>query len=183
MRTTNGPAGISPARLKWIERDRVASLLLHRAASRPAVVRLLAAVSRLSDGMIWYATIALLPWIAGPNGTACALRMLCLGAVDLAIYKILKHHFARPRPYVSCPGIRACARSLDEHSFPSGHTLHAVGFGIMLCAYWPALGWVVWPFCALVALSRVVLGLHYPSDVVVGGAIGFVMAKSVLVLF
>jgi len=180
------PDGLPPppsARRSWAERDRLWSQTLHRAAAMPFVMSALIGVSRLSDGILWYATILVLPWVAGASGTACALRMTALGAVDLVIYKILKQHFARPRPYVACPDIRACTRSLDEHSFPSGHTLHAVAFSCMLCAYWPAIGWIVWPFTAVVALARVVLGLHYPSDVVAGAAIGAFMAESLLVLF
>jgi undecaprenyl-diphosphatase len=180
---TNGPVPASPAWRKWVERDRVVSQLLHRAARRPAIVVLLVWVSRLSDGALWYAAMIALPWVGGSNGTACALRMFCLGAVNLSVYKIMKRHFARPRPYIACPDIRACARSLDEYSFPSGHALHAVGFSVLLCAYYPALAIFVWPFAVLVGHSRVVLGLHYPSDVVAGAAIGWFMAESVLVLF
>jgi membrane-associated phospholipid phosphatase len=54
---------------------------------------------------------------------------------------------------------------LDEFSFPSGHTLHAVSFTIVALAYYPWLAPLLVPFTAGVALSRVVLGLHYPSDV------------------
>jgi len=180
---TNETARTSPTPRRWADRDLVASQLLHRAARRPWIVVLLAGVSRLSDGVLWYVVMFALPWVDRSHGIACALRMFCLGAVDLAVYKILKKHFARPRPYIACPDIRACAKSLDEYSFPSGHTLHAVGFGLLLCAYYPMLVWVVWPFALLVALSRVVLGLHYPSDVVAGAVIGFFMAQSVLVLF
>ena len=180
---TNGMARTSPTQRRWAECDRVASQLLHRASQRPWLVTLLIGVSRLSDGALWYVAVLTLPWIGGPQGVPCALRMLLLGAVDLGVYKILKKHFARPRPYVACPDIRACTKSLDEYSFPSGHTLHAVGFGVLLCAYYPALAMLLWPFAVLVALSRVVLGLHYPSDVVAGAVIGFFMAESVLVLF
>ena len=132
--------------------------------------------------MIWYAAILLLPWFGGPHGSACALRMLGLGVLNLIIYTILKRHFARPRPYVDCPDIRACARSLDEYSFPSGHAMHAVAFSSLLVAYYPVLAWVLWPFAAIVALSRVVLGLHYPSDVAVGAVLGWLTAKAMLVL-
>jgi undecaprenyl-diphosphatase len=167
----------------WVERDRGWTRRLHRASARPAVLRLLVLVSRLADGWLWYAIVVALPWLGGANGTACAIRMLGLGVLDLLVYKIIKRHFARPRPCVGCPDIHACTPSLDEHSFPSGHTLHAIAFALLLSAYYPALEWVLWPFAALVALSRVVLGLHYPSDVIAGAAIGWVMARSVLVLF
>lgn len=181
--TPNAPDRLPPALHRWVERDRSLAQAMHRATAHPSVRRFLMAISWLGDGIAWYATMIALPWVAGPTGTACALRMLLLGAVDLVIYRITKRHFARPRPFVDCPGVRACARCLDEHSFPSGHALHAVAFGTLLCAYYPQLAWVVWPFVALIAASRVVLGLHFPSDVVVGAALGWFMATSVLVLF
>jgi undecaprenyl-diphosphatase len=180
---TNRTVPDSPARRRWIERDRLASRLLHRAARRPFIVALLAGVSWLSDGPLWYALIIALPWAGGADGTACALRMVGLGALNLVVYKIMKQHFARPRPFMACADIRACARSLDEYSFPSGHALYAVAFGVLLCTYYPVLAVLVWPFVALIALSRVVLGLHYPSDVIAGAALGWLTAGSVLLLF
>lgn len=174
---------LRPALPKWAARDRSLALAMHRAASWRPVLWLLAAVSRLSDGPLWYGVMLALPWWGGPRGTACALRMVLLGAVDLSIYLIMKRHFARPRPFVACPGVKACARCLDEHSFPSGHVFHALAYGVLLHAYYPAADLIVWPFVGLVALSRVVLGLHYPSDVLVGALMGFVTASSVLVLF
>lgn len=179
----NRPGPPPPAWHRWAERDRNWSLLFYRASARPLLTRLLVAVSWLSNGKLWYAAIFALPWLAGARGTACMLRMLVLGCVNLLIYTILKRHFARPRPYVGCPEVQACARALDEFSFPSGHVLHAVGFSTLLVAYFPALAWVVWPFTLLVALSRVVLGLHYPSDVAVGALLGWLIAQAVLMLF
>ena len=164
----------------WIARERTIALWLHGAASRPAVVLALMAVSWLGDGKLWYALIATLPWWGGATGTKCALYMIGLGAVNLVFYKALKQRIARPRPYVSCPGIRACCRSLDEFSFPSGHTMHAVSFTMLLVHYHPALALPLWSFTLLAALSRVVLGLHYPSDVAIGAAIGALTAMFVL---
>ena len=167
----------------WIERERSWALWIHGAAARPSIVRLMAGVSWLSDGMLWYAIIAVLPWWGGPNGLACALRMLGVGVLNLIIYKVVKRHFARPRPYKTCPGIRACVRSLDEYSFPSGHAMHATAFSVLLSAYYPPLAIALWSFTLLVALSRLVLGLHYPSDVAIGVAIGLVTAELAQSLF
>ena len=162
--------------LHWIERERSFALWMHAASAHRWVVLSLNAVSRLGDGWMWFAVALSLPWLDHVSGTNCAIRMAGVGIVNLVIYLIVKRCIARPRPYRSCPGIKACARSLDEFSFPSGHTLHSVAFGLILVSYYPPLNFVIWPFTLLVAVSRVVLGLHYPSDVIVGAAVGAITA-------
>jgi undecaprenyl-diphosphatase len=72
---------------------------------------------------------------------------------------------------------------LDEYSFPSGHTLHAVAFTLIAVYYYPALAALLLPFTLLVAASRVVLGLHYPSDVLASIVIGSAIASLSLVLW
>jgi undecaprenyl-diphosphatase len=61
--------------------------------------------------------------------------------------------------------------------------MHAVSFAILFTAHVPVMIWLMAPFAALVALSRVVLGLHYPSDVLVGAVLGAALACSSLALF
>jgi undecaprenyl-diphosphatase len=90
----------------------------------------------------------------------------------VACYKLLKVGTSRPRPYAVSPRIRLGTAPLDQFSFPSGHTLHAVAFSLMASSQYPELGWLLVPFTLLVAASRVVLGLHYPSDVLAGAALG-----------
>jgi len=166
----------------WTARERELALWLHRASGSRPIAWLLVAVSWFGDGVWWYALIATLPWWGGASGTKNALYMIALGAVNLVFYKALKQRIARPRPYVLCPEIRACCPSLDEYSFPSGHTMHAVAFSLVLSHYHPALALPLWIFTVLVSLSRVVLGLHYPSDVAAGAAIGWLTAKFMLVI-
>jgi len=66
---------------------------------------------------------------------------------------------------------------LDHYGFPSGHTLHAVGFTLVALAYFPSLAAVLVPFALLTAASRIALGLHYPSDVLIGALLGGTLAS------
>ncbi|RSR25108.1 phosphatase PAP2 family protein, partial [Acinetobacter baumannii] len=97
-----------------------------------------------------------------------------------AIYKFLKHKTTRPRPYQVHQVIVLGERPLDHFSFPSGHTLHAVMVTIVLGYIQPVLLAAMLPFMVLVALSRMVLGLHYPSDVIVGALIGAAVASLII---
>ena len=162
--------------LLWLERDRLLVLWMHGAATRDWVVRLLAAVSRVGDGWLWCAIVACLPWAGGAHGASASVRMISIGVVNVVLFKIIKRWIARPRPFRACPGVRECARSLDEFSFPSGHTLHSVAFSLIRTVYYPMFALFVWPFTIVIAVSRIVLGLHYPSDVIVGAVIGAITA-------
>ena len=140
--------------------------------ARAATRRYFSLVSRLGDGLFWYALIAAFALFGGFAGRIAALHMASIGLVSLALYKGLKRWTRRPRPFASDVRIRAWIAPLDEFSFPSGHTLHAVCFTIVALAYAPALAWLLIPFALSVAASRVVLGLHYPSDVAAATGIG-----------
>lgn len=65
---------------------------------------------------------------------------------------------------------------LDVFSFPSGDVMHSVAFSVVLTTCYPIAAAVVWPLTILFASSRVILGLHYPSDVVAGAALGATVA-------
>jgi undecaprenyl-diphosphatase len=128
--------------------------------------------SRLGDGVIWYALMLALPLIFGAQGLRVALVMLASGAVGLAVYKLLKRTFVRERPFIRYAGISLAGAPLDRYSFPSGHTLHAVAFTWQAVAAFPETSFVLIPLAAAIAASRIVLGLHYPTDVLVGALLG-----------
>ncbi|MET0217870.1 MAG: phosphatase PAP2 family protein [Burkholderiales bacterium] len=148
----------------------------NRASRRPPIRLLFAAVSRLADGLVWYTLMLILLVWHRSNGVRPVLHMALAGGVCTLFYKGLKHATARPRPCDACAQIQRRARPLDQFSFPSGHTLHAVAFSLVASAYYPGLLWLLVPYTLLVALSRRVLGLHYPTDALAGGALGAVIA-------
>lgn len=139
---------------------------------RDRVRRLFATVSRLGDGVFWYALMALVVLFDGWQGLIASTHMAATGLAALLLYSRLKRYTRRPRPFAEDRRIRALARPLDQYSFPSGHTLHAVAFTGVAIAHYPMLAWLLLPFSACVAASRVILGLHYPSDVLAASAIG-----------
>ncbi len=141
-----------------------------------------AAVSRLGDGWFWYALLATMPLVWGLPGLFQAVLMAGSGLACTFTYRWIKGRTRRPRPSEVFQHLRVTVAPLDRFSFPSGHTLHAVAFTCMAGWWHPALLWILAPFTVLVALSRLVLGLHYPSDVLVGAMIGAALAGAALVL-
>jgi undecaprenyl-diphosphatase len=139
-------------------------------------------VSRLGDGVFWYALMLALLATGGAAAFGAVGRMAGTGLACTLIYKWLKAKTLRPRPFAVQSAVRAGADPLDQFSFPSGHTLHAVAFSIVAIAFYPLLAWLLVPFTLLVAMSRVVLGLHYPSDVLAGAALGALIAQGALAI-
>ena len=157
-------------------------LRINRISARPRVRHFFVGVSKLGDWPFWAAAGLAIIGVQGYTSILPVLQMAITGAIGAAIYKILKVGLVRHRPYVSHGDIRQGTRALDQGSFPSGHTLHAVSFTMMISAVEPLLNVVTIPFALLVAASRVVLGLHYPSDVAAGAVLGACLATASITL-
>jgi undecaprenyl-diphosphatase len=173
--------GRDPGRVAlWADRDLRWAQRMNRIAQRRAVAVPLRLASRLADGPMWYALIAGLFLFGDTTARFTAIDMAITGGICLIVYLALKRITGRHRPYVRCNDITVCARVLDEFSFPSGHVLHAVAFTVVLGHAYPGAAAALWPFVLLVAASRVVLGLHFPSDVAAGAALGGLVALLVI---
>lgn len=152
---------------------------LNRACSNRAIKHFFAVISWLSNGWIWYALMLLFPLIFGVEGVRASLDMAIAGVFAHVIYKLIKENTRRPRPYVQNQSIRLGASPIDQYSFPSGHTLHAVAFTSIAITHFPGLAILLVPLTVLIAISRIVLGLHYPTDVALGALIGLALANGV----
>lgn len=150
---------------------------LNRWGSRARARRMFSLVSRIGDGGIWIVLLLALPLLDRRDGLAASAHVGATALVALILYAALKRLTRRPRPFREGRGVVAHVAPLDEYSFPSGHTLHAVSISIVACAHYPVLAVVLVPFTMLVAASRVVLGLHYPSDVLAATVIGTALGE------
>lgn len=151
-------------------------VLINQTFSAPSLQRFFAIISRLGDGIFWYSLMLCLPLLYGGQAIYVSLLMVAVGMINLLIYKLIKRATERERPCMVSSDIQLGTAPLDHYSFPSGHTLHAVAFTIIATFYYPQLAWFLIPFATLVAASRVILGLHYPTDVAAGATIGTVIA-------
>ncbi|OUY10096.1 phosphatidylglycerophosphatase [Acinetobacter indicus] len=168
------------AKIRILDLDLKGCLYLNHFSHSERVAYFFKVVSRLGDGLFWYVMLATV-WLW--QGLLYGLQIIYLllgGSVGTGIYKLLKSKTVRPRPYQVHQVIRLGERPLDHFSFPSGHTLHAVMITTVLGYIQPLLLVLMLPFTILVSLSRMVLGLHYPSDVAVGALIGGLVASGII---
>ncbi|WP_160042447.1 phosphatase PAP2 family protein [Paenibacillus sp. USDA918EY] len=108
-------------------------------------------------------------------------------AVSLAISHIpvaaAKKLYPRLRPHLALPGTRTFRNPLKDHSFPSGHTTAAFSVAIPLILGHAEWVYLLLPLSLLVGLSRIYIGLHYPSDVLAGAVIGSSVAFATVALW
>lgn len=139
-------------------------------------------ISRLGDGPLYLAVgLALWFWETA-HGALFFYAGLAAYALELTLYLILKNSIRRSRP---CHGVRdiyALIEPSDKFSFPSGHTAAAFVFATLVAAFYPPFAPLAYLLAALIGLSRVMLGVHYPSDIAAGALLGVVCCETALYL-
>ncbi|GAA5017411.1 phosphatase PAP2 family protein [Acinetobacter puyangensis] len=163
--------------LDW---DLRSCVYLNHWSENPNIALFFRTISRLGDGLFWGAMLGIVWFIQGISYFSQVMYLVAASSIGTLIYKVLKRHTVRPRPYQVHQVIILGERPLDHFSFPSGHTLHAVMITTILGSIVPVLLLIMLPFTLLIALSRMILGLHYPTDVIVGATIGVVVASLTL---
>lgn len=96
---------------------------------------------------------------------------------ERSLYFILKNKLKRNRPQQAIPGYQSVIQPSDQFSFPSGHTSAAFLFTGIFGAFYPVLGLSLLPWAIAVGLSRVFLGVHFPTDTVAGAIMGYTIAQ------
>ncbi|MEU9240947.1 phosphatase PAP2 family protein [Streptomyces sp. NPDC048385] len=161
-------------------RDRLLALdsrLFEIAAERnwPFAEPVLPRLSRgANHGVLWFATAAAVAATRTPRARRAAARGLAsLALASLTINTLGKRSVRRPRPRLDpVPAVRHLRRQPVTTSFPSGHAASAAAFAAGVALESPSWGAVVAPVAFSVAMSRVYTGVHFPSDVLAGAALG-----------
>lgn len=138
------------------------------------------AATRLGDGWAWLAVIVAAGAVRGPKAALLetATAVVAVNATQVA----LKRGFRRARPVAAVRGARLAVTAPDRFSFPSGHTMNAFAVAVLVAIHLPLVGPWAFAVAGTVGASRVVLRLHYVSDVVAGAALGSALAAAVAVL-
>lgn len=150
-------------------------LRLARRAHGPALTAAVLALTRLGNAAVLIPIVAVcVLWLLRADRGEAVFVLICAAGAGIG-NQLLKLGFARPRPSIPAPLL-----DLDSFSFPSGHAMGTMGFalalGLVAHRRWPRAGrWVrvaVFAIVAAVGASRVYLGVHYPTDVLAGWALG-----------
>jgi undecaprenyl-diphosphatase len=145
----------------------------------PRWVRLGAiAATRAGDGWLWYLTGLLVLLFGGPERFTAVASAGAAALTGIGVFIAIKNVSGRKRPCEYEPHVWANLLPPDQFSFPSGHTITAFSVAVSLGMFYPALlgGFLV---CAVaIATSRILLGMHFLSDVVAGALLGTVLAFS-----
>ena len=136
--------------------------------------------SRLGD---WPLSVIVALLLATTSGWAHLAAWTAASLTAVALQKQLKHRCARIRPCERPDGPPQRAPIPDAGSFPSGHTLHSVMAAVVIAGLLPVLAPGFALIALTIALSRVVLGVHYPSDVAAGGALGALLGAALCAVF
>ncbi|HLK67937.1 MAG TPA: phosphatase PAP2 family protein [Bryobacteraceae bacterium] len=138
--------------------------------------------TRGGDGWFWYALgVMILLFGGGTRFLAVGSAALASG-VGIAIFLKLKKATGRRRPCALEPHCWATLLPPDQFSFPSGHTITACAVAMSLSRFYPGLA-VGLIFCAVcIAASRILLGMHFLSDVLAGALIGTTLGYAAVAL-
>ncbi|WP_026690750.1 phosphatase PAP2 family protein [Alteribacter aurantiacus] len=114
--------------------------------------------------------------VSTPEWRGVAIQSALALIISHLIVTTLKKSLKRARPYLVVGDSYVIRNPLQDSSFPSGHTTAIFSLFTPYMFYFPGLILILFPLALIVAISRISIGLHYPSDVIAGAALGFTTA-------
>jgi undecaprenyl-diphosphatase len=142
----------------------------------PRWVRVFAmAATRAGDGWLWLAIGLAILVLGGEARFEAVAAATIAAAVSVLLFMLLKRFTGRRRPCEIEPHCWATLLPPDHFSFPSGHTMTAFAVAISLSLFYPTLLITLLFFAFSIGMSRILLGMHFLSDVVAAALIGTVL--------
>jgi undecaprenyl-diphosphatase len=141
------------------------------------------AATRMGDGWLWYSLGAILLAFGGTRGYSAVGAAGCAAISGILVFKALKTISRRPRPCHLQPHCWATILPPDQFSFPSGHTMTAFSIALVVTYFYPTLEWPLYFLALSIGLSRIVLGMHFLSDVLAGALLGSALGLASIVTF
>ncbi len=123
------------------------------------------------------AEIACMVWIGLTGRIGAAVRMLLAVGLLYGIVDAAGSRWQRRRPFARLEQVVGLVGHEPHRSFPSRHVASAVAMALIALPARPRVGRLMAAMAAALAASRVLAGLHYPSDVLVGAALGSVVGR------
>lgn len=134
--------------------------------------RLCRIFSRTADGYA-YPILGLSAWYYGGEvGSSFALSLAAAFSFERPMYFVLKRGLKRNRPAAALPDYKSFIKPADQFSFPSGHTSGAFAIVALIALFYPQILYPALVWASLVGVSRVTLGVHFPSDILAGAVMG-----------
>lgn len=131
--------------------------------------------TRIGDGLI-YPVFIVLSFSFSNLTLNYVLSFLLAFTVERILYFTIKNTMKRIRPFERLKINEIPVLPPDRYSFPSGHTSAAFLFAALVSFYFPSITFIVFIYAILVGLSRIILNLHYPTDVLIGSQLGISIA-------
>lgn len=139
--------------------------------------------TRMGDGWLWYGLGIMLLIDGGTQRFAAVGAAGSAGILGIFVFKGLKKLSQRPRPCQLEPHCWSKVLPPDRFSFPSGHTMTAFSIALVVSYFYPALKGPLFFLAVSIAVSRIVLGMHFLSDVLAGMVLGVVLGCASITTF